>query len=57
LRAELEYATTSVPLPSARRLRAIASAERALNGGLRRHFHLAFPPTSPESAQREGGAT
>lgn len=42
--AELRRAMESLPVPSARRWRAEAKAERVFHGAARNHFKLAFPP-------------
>lgn len=47
---ELQTATQSLPVPTARRWRAEAKAERVFHGLARKHFPLAFP-SSPTASQ------
>ncbi len=52
--AELRRAVESLPVPSARRWRAEAKADRVFHGAARKLFTLAFPPPTPTaSAQGE----
>lgn len=51
--AELRRAVESLPVPSARRWRAEAKADRVFFGASRKLFKLAFPPPAAASAQGE----
>jgi CRISPR system Cascade subunit CasA len=55
-RAQLDAARESLPVPSARRWRAEAHADRVFFGAAHKHFKLAFPPaaTSAEAAPTSG---
>ena len=48
-RAVLTEAFDAVPLPSMRRFRAVAAAQRLFEGAARKHFAIAFPTTTTAS--------
>ena len=50
--AELKNAEKSLPVPTSRRWRAEAHAQRVFHGAARNHFKLAFPPPTQDSSDK-----